>query len=569
MAGASLARVCFGVNRRTWASGYEIVALAAIYVVAARAGLKLGAVSGFATLVWPPSGMALAALLIVGMRVWPGIFAGAAIANVLTGAPLLVAGGIATGNTLEAVVAAYMLQSIPGFHRSLDRVRDAVALIVLGALVSTTLSATIGVASLRAGGIVTTAHAGETWRAWWLGDLIGILVVTPVILVWWDRRHEAAPRGRRTWEAVLLGLCMVAASAFVFTRVPGSFSGFEEPYILFPFLIWAAIRFGRRGAVTALFVMSVVAVWGTVLGNGPFIRPELSKSLLDLQVFVGVTTATFLLLGASVSEQWGTIAALERAITEQTALHETAADANRAKAQFIAVMSHELRTPLNAIGGYVDLMEAGIRGPVTAQQTEDLGRIRRNQRLLISIVNDILNFAKVESGHIEYRLEDVRLTDVLSKLEDLVRPQLLAKSLQYTLDDCAATVFVRADRDKLEQVLLNLLSNAIKFTPGGGTIAVACDAGDDRIVIRVSDSGQGIPADKLETIFEPFVQVDRSLSSTRDGVGLGLAISRALARAMGGDLVVRSDVGVGSAFSLALPRADQRLPAAIADRPTH
>ena len=170
MAGASVARVCFGVNRRTWTSGYQVVALAAIYVVAARAGLKLGAVSGFATLVWPPSGMALAALLIVGMRVWPGIFAGAAIANVLTGAPLLVAGGIATGNTLEAVVAAYMLQSIPGFHRSLDRVRDAVAVIVLGAGASTTLSATIGVASLRAGGIVTTAHAGETWRAWWLGD---------------------------------------------------------------------------------------------------------------------------------------------------------------------------------------------------------------------------------------------------------------------------------------------------------------------------------------------------------------------------------------------------------------
>jgi signal transduction histidine kinase len=393
--------------------------------------------------------------------------------------------------------------------------------------------------------------------------------VTPVFLVWWDRRQGMAPRGRRAWEAVLLGLCMVAASAFVFTRVPGSFSGFEEPYILFPFLIWAAIRFGRRGAVTALFAMSVVAVWGTVLGNGPFIRPELSESLLDLQVFVGVTAATFLLLGASVSEQWGSIAALEHAITEQTALHETAADANRAKAQFMAVMSHELRTPLNAIGGYVDLMEAGIRGPVTAQQTEDLGRIRRNQRLLISVVNDILNFAKVESGHIEYRLEDVRLRDVLSKLEDLARPQLLAKSLHYALDDCGSPVFVRADRDKLEQVLLNLLSNAIKFTPGGGTIGVACEAGDDRIVIRVSDSGQGIPADKLETIFEPFVQVDRSLSSTRDGVGLGLAISRALARAMGGDLVVRSEVGVGSAFSLALPRADRRLPAAIVDRPTN
>ena len=236
----------------------------------------------------------------------------------------------------------------------------------------------------------------------------------------------------------------------------------------------------------------------------------------------------------------------------------------------MAVMSHELRTPLNAIGGYVELIEAGIRGPVTPQQAQDLERIRRNQRLLVSVVNDILNFAKVESGQLEYHLEDLPIRDSLARLEDLVRPQLLAKSLHYRMDDCDPDVLVRADRDKLEQVLLNLLSNAIKFTPGDGAIDVACEPADDRIVIRVSDSGQGIPADKLDTIFEPFVQVDRTLTSIRDGVGLGLAISRALARAMGGDLVARSEVGVGSAFSLALPRAQNgiaaEIPASIPER---
>lgn len=557
-------------NERRLAYFFELAALAALYVIAARAGLKLDAVSGFATLVWPPSGMALAGLLIAGPRLWPGVFVGATVANVLTGAPLLIACGIGAGNTLEAVVAVYALRSIPDFHRSLDRVRDVMALIVFAALASTTVAATIGVTSLRLGHIVSSAQAGETWRAWWLGDVIGDLLVAPMLLVWsWGGKRPAFRPGR-AWEAVTLVVCVAAVTTFVFSRTPGSVAGFEQPYILFPFLIWAAIRFGGRGSVTALFVMSVVAVWGTVLGYGPFIRPELSQSLLDLQVFVGVTAATFLLLGGSVSEQWSTIAALERAIAEQTHLHETAAEANRAKAQFMAVMSHELRTPLNAIGGYVELIEAGIRGPVTPLQAQDLERIRRNQRLLVSVVNDILNFAKVESGHIEYHLDDLLLRDVLARLEDLVRPQLLAKNLHYRMDDCDPGVLVRADRDKLEQVLLNVLSNAIKFTPSEGAIDIACEPGDDRIVIRVSDSGHGIAADKLDTIFEPFVQVDRTLTSIRDGVGLGLAISRALARAMGGDLEVRSEVGVGSAFSLALPRAQDSsataIPAGILDQ---
>jgi signal transduction histidine kinase len=554
-------------NERGLAYLFEVAALAAAYVIAARAGLKLNAVSGFATLVWPPSGMALAGLLIAGIRLWPGVFIGATVANILTGAPLLIAGGIGVGNTLEAVLAVYALLSILDFHRSLDRVRDVMALIVLAALASTAVAATIGVTSLRLGHIVSAGQAGETWRAWWFGDMIGDLLVAPMILVWWWRGQRPAirpgPAAGRAWEAVTLVVCLVAASAFVFSRAPNNMGGFEQPYILFPLLIWAAIRFGGRGSVTALFVISVVAVSGTVLGYGPFIRPVLSESLLGLQVFMGVTAATFLLLGAAVSGHWTTIAALERAIAEQTHLHETAADANRAKAQFMAVMSHELRTPLNAIGGYVELIEAGIRGPVTPLQAQDLERIRRNQRLLVSVVTDILNFAKVESGHIEYHLDDLPLRDVLGRLEDLVRPQLAAKGLQYRMDGGDPGVFVRADEDKLEQVLLNLLSNAIKFTPSDGTIDVVCEPGEERIVIRVSDSGRGIAADKLDAVFEPFVQVDRSLTSVRDGVGLGLAISRALARAMGGDLVVRSEVGVGSAFSLALPRAPERIPAGV------
>jgi signal transduction histidine kinase len=227
--------------------------------------------------------------------------------------------------------------------------------------------------------------------------------------------------------------------------------------------------------------------------------------------------------------------------------------ANQAKTQFLAVMSHELRTPLNAIGGYAELLDMGLRGPVTAQQREDLARIRRSQRHLLALVNDVLNFARVESGAVQYDVQSVPLGVALAGLEAMVGPQMAAKGLAYRYDPPPAELRVRADPDKLPQIVLNLLSNAIKFTPAGGTVRVSCDAEERVARVRVSDTGRGIPADHLDEIFEPFVQVDRGLTRTAEGTGLGLAISRDLARAMGGDLTVESEVGKGSTFTLELP----------------
>jgi len=221
-------------------------------------------------------------------------------------------------------------------------------------------------------------------------------------------------------------------------------------------------------------------------------------------------------------------------------------------------MSHELRTPLNAIGGYVDLLELGIRGPVTDAQREDLDRIRRNQRHLLGLINNVLNFAKIEAGHVEYHFAEVRLHDILDGMYSLVAPQVRARGLEYEYRQCPPSVIVRADVEKVQQVLINLLSNAIKFTEPGGHVRLECHWTDTMANVRVVDTGLGIPASKLEAIFEPFVQVDQAFTREGQGTGLGLSISRDLARAMGGDIEVESVFGEGAVFTLSLPRVIAR-----------
>jgi len=244
----------------------------------------------------------------------------------------------------------------------------------------------------------------------------------------------------------------------------------------------------------------------------------------------------------------------QRARAEARRLAESEA-ANTAKTEFLAAMSHELRTPLNAIGGYTELLTLGLGGPVSSQQADYLDRIRRSQQHLMGIISDLLNFSRIEAGQITYDIAPISLLHVIEAAVKLVEPQAEAKAVSLEIDVTETGCVALGDRAKVDQILLNLLSNTIKFTGPEGTVKVQCAASANVASINVIDTGVGIPADKLETIFEPFVQLGRSLSSAHEGMGLGLAISRDLARAMNGDLTVRSTVGVGSTFTLNLPRA--------------
>jgi signal transduction histidine kinase/CHASE3 domain sensor protein len=232
-----------------------------------------------------------------------------------------------------------------------------------------------------------------------------------------------------------------------------------------------------------------------------------------------------------------------------------AESANRAKAAFLASMSHELRTPLQAALGFAQLVRSGVYGEVNAEQSEVLGRVERSQTHLSRLIDDILDFARLEAGRVRIEPKAVLVADVIADLAPLVEPQAAAKNIELSLLPPAPGLTVVADRQRLQQILVNLVGNAVKFTPENGTIRVGAHKDGAMASMFIQDTGMGIPADRLQAIFEPFVQVEDSLTRTASGAGLGLAISRDLARAMGGDLHVMSEIGKGSTFTLTLPLA--------------
>lgn len=244
----------------------------------------------------------------------------------------------------------------------------------------------------------------------------------------------------------------------------------------------------------------------------------------------------------------------DRARAEADEARHAAQAANEAKTRFLNMISHELRTPLGAIGGYAALLEEGIHGSLTDEQSKYIARIRHNQAHLLQLVNELLDLGKVESGQFLLRLEMVPVRVVVESVYSMIEPQVRTSALRLEVESGDPTLVFHADRERVEQIVLNLLSNAVKFTAAGGTVHITVGKTADEVHLCVQDTGVGIPDDKLESVFEAFVQLDASLTRASGGTGLGLAISRQLARAMNGDLTVRSAVGKGSTFTLALPR---------------
>ena len=296
----------------------------------------------------------------------------------------------------------------------------------------------------------------------------------------------------------------------------------------------------RRKFEDALLEARRVAEEATAAANAHRLDVEAANATLEQQA-----------VELEMSQQQLELQAME--LDRQRAIAE---EANHAKSAFLAMMSHELRTPLNAIGGYVQLLEMGVHGPVTSAQIEALGRVTRSQQHLLRLINDLLNLARIESGRVDYDVQPIALDDVVQATLPMIEPQLAARGLRYELN-VPATLKAQVDREKIEQILLNLLSNASKFTLPGGclTVEAAVAPDDDEFVeLKVTDTGVGIPKNRLDAVFEPFVQVESSHAARVEGSGLGLSISREMARGMGGDISAESTLGVGSTFAIRLRR---------------
>ena len=524
-----------------------IVGLAGAYVLAARIGLSFDPVAGFATLVWPPSGIALAALLLLGKRAWPGVLIGATLANVFAGAPVVVAIGIGIGNTMEAVVGSILLRRIPGFVTSLETIHGVLGLIGLAALLATAISATVGVATLALVGIVGDGvRLSRAWQAWWVGDMVGVLLVAPIVLVW-----RTAPLARfktRTGESLALSAAIVVVSGLTFFAPVGALPPpFHQAHLMVAVLIWAALRYGQRGAVTATFVLSTVAVVATVNGYGPFALADPHQSLLSLQTFLAIVAVIKLLLGATISER-------RLALDHARSSEADALRASRAKSEFLGVMSHELRTPLNAIAGFCELVRTGVYGPVNRRQAEALGRIDTNERELLAHIEAVLTFVKLEKGELTMHDEPVQVVDAFDAVEPAIAPEIRRKHLVLKRE-LAPRLAVHADRKGLELILASLTSNASKYTEDGGAITLGADRVGDRVRIWVRDTGIGIAADQLQKMFEPFVQAEGGTTRKYTGLGLGLTIAQELARRMHGEVTIASKPGAGTTASVVLPAA--------------
>jgi signal transduction histidine kinase len=503
------------------------------YFVTARLGLLMDAVAGFATLVWPPTGIALAALLLFGTRLWPGVLAGAVCVNLVAGASLAEALAIGTGNTLEALTGSWLLRRVARFDPRLDRIHDVISLVLLGAICSTGVSAAVGVASLFVGGTIAPALSWPTFRAWWFGDMLGDLVIAPLLLVWISRPRLARRRFMAA-EALVLAASLGGCSLLVFGGAQEGGGLLRQPYLIFPPLLWAALRFAQYGTVSGTLLVSAIAIAGTAMGLGPFVRGTLAESLLHLQIFLGAAAVMALTVAAAIAER-------SRAVD--------------ARDEFLAMASHELRTPLTALLVHIQAELRSLRrsGPVR-ERDEALRQVESTQRMalrLAKLIGELLEVSRIVWGRFQTEREDVDLAALVQ--DSLVRQEEQLQNARCPVHlEVEGAVRGHWDRGRLDQVVDNLIGNAAKYG-AGKPIEVRLQGRAEDVLLEVRDHGIGIaPADHAR-VFERF---ERAVSRKQfGGFGLGLWISRKIVEAHGGSISLMSEPGAGCTFSVELPRS--------------
>ena len=523
----------------------EIALLACVYVLAGKLGLRVAVVHPSASTVWAPTGIAIAALLWRGPRVWPAIFVGAFLVNVTTAGSVATSLGVAAGNTLEGIVAAWLVQRFAGGRHAFEHASTTFRFAVLAGMVSTALSATLGVTSLAAGGYARWAEYGPIWVTWWLGDMGGALVVTPLILLW-ARDHRLRWTRAQALEACALAIALVGIGVLVFgTRPPIGGTGHPLAFICMPLLAWAAFRFEPRVASAAIAVVAVVAVAGTLSAAAAPGRSELNASLVLLQVFMGVAAVTTLALAAVIAEG--------RRVED--ALRATSEDLRGAVTEMEAFshsISHDLRSPVGAVLNYSAVIEQDFGGRLDGECVRLLQRIRASAQSAAGLLDQLVQLGWVGRERGEARQVDMR------SLAREVHDEIAAGGeevgdIRFDLGELPPAW---GNRQLLRCVFRNLFSNAVKYTRGRGErrIQVRGALGHLENTYGVVDNGIGFDPAFREAVFRPF----RRLPGAREveGSGLGLAIASQIVRRLGGRIWAESDGLSGAGFFFTLPRQE-------------
>lgn len=529
-----------------------LTALFSVYVLAGKVGLSLAFIHASASAVWPPTGIALAAFLMLGYRAWPAVFAGAFVVNVTTAGSVATSLGIAAGNTLEGMVGAYLVNRFAHGAGTFDRAQDVFKFAGLAAGLSTILSATTGVTCLALGGYANWADLGRIWLTWWLGDATGALIITPLLVLWARTAPDDVPRGRPLETAGLfLSTILLGLAVFGQDRALFGLTTFPLTFLSTPPLVWAAFRFKPREAATLMAVLSGIAIGQTLRGSGPFATATANESLLLLQAFLGTVFLMILPAAAVVEERRRGTREREDLLVREQAARAEAEGAERAKDEFLATVRHQLHNPLAVIISAVSVLERiGDPDDIAVRAR---GAIRHQITHLSRLIDDLLDVAGVSGGRIVLACRPLNLgTSVERSVSVLADTGRLER---HVVDVRVEPVWVNADPARLDQIVSSLLTNAVKYTPPGGAIRVRVGEEGGEAVLRVEDTGVGIAPELLPRIFDLFAQDERRSDRRPDGLGVGLALVRRLVELHGGLAAASSDgPGCGSVFVVRLPR---------------
>jgi len=532
-----------------------LVAIGVIYFVLAKGGLTLASIHPSATPIWPPTGVALAAVLLWGYRTWPAIFIAAMIANATTAGSVATAIAIATGNTLEAVVGAYLVNRWSSGCNTFSRPNSVAKFALICIVIATPISASIGLTSLAAAGYIDRTNFVNAWVTWWLGDVTGALVITPVIVLWASSHDHAFNRNEFLETVGVLATAAVVGLIAYSPLIEQTPSRDPLGFLAILPMLWAALRRGPRDTATVALVLAGITIWGTLTGGGPFTTADLNGSFLLVLMFLISITVPSLLLSADVEVRKKgeerlrrAQIELERKVAERTQELELA---NAAKSRFLAMASHDLRQPLHALG----LFTAQLRTPLrSGERTRTIELVDATRKEMDEMLNSLLDMSRLDAGILIPTITEFPIARLLQKIETTFDQATRETGLRLRVRRSDA--WVRSDAMLLERILLNLVSNAVRYTLRGGII-VGCRRRGQMLRIEVWDSGPGIPEDQKQNIFGEFFQLAARGRNRYGSMGLGLAIVDRLRLLLNHPIDLASTVGRGSRFAILVPMADE------------